>query len=274
MARPSEDVHKLSIIIQRELTRLARKLVGKSDTSVFVEGVKYTQELPKAKSDYAASVSEAILKAYKKQGFLHPSFKTGWIDDDIILDNFQGIIKQLPDQLLRNVKELNDDVVRLTANGAMTQQEAAKQIASKIGSEFKFVSKDGRKWRVDTVTKRMIRDQCKEATRKTSEAIANELDTDVFQVSQHSGARVKCAKDQGKIFSLVGGTFKDLDGKQHKVLSWAESSRGEPDGLFGYNCRHIEYPLVKGFSVPSKIDPMKSLSNRLNRNEIVQKVTT
>lgn len=268
MKKQIKDVHKLSIQMQNDLTKFIYREINNSESSIISHIIQYTSSLPEPTSSYAVNVSEAIAKAYKRQGFLSGEFSTGWINDKDILDNFKGMVDQLPFNALQNVKSLNKELVRLTADGYTTQSEAVRLMKLNVKNDFVFKSKDGRQWRFDTIVKRMIRDQCKNATRETSKTIANELGTDVFQVSTHAGARPKCAKDQGKLFSDAGGVFEDLNGDEHKVLPWAESSRGDADGLFGYNCRHIEYPLVAGFSVPSKTDPMKKLSNELNRNEV------
>ena len=72
----------------------------------------------------------------------------------------------------------------------------------------------------------------------------------LVEVSSHSGARPKCAKDQGKIFNRngKGGYTTDLHGKKIRYYAWSDSSYGEPDGLLGINCGHKIYPFIPGIS--------------------------
>ena len=72
----------------------------------------------------------------------------------------------------------------------------------------------------------------------------------LVEVSSHSGARPKCAKDQGKIFNRSGGGgyTTDLHGRKIRYYAWSESSYGEPDGILGINCGHQIYPFTPGVS--------------------------
>lgn len=268
--RRYKDVHLLSIEIQKYLSKNIYNYLDKTDIEIINKITLYTKGLTRYKSDYVERVSNLILNAYRKQGILDNSFKMGWINDQNILDRFDGMITQLPEQVLKNVKLINKEVTRLLVDGDITKQQAINAVKNTIG-EFSFFSRDGRRWKMNTLVSRMIRDECKRATNETSESIAKELGTNIYQVSKHAGARPKCADDQGKLFSDSGGTFVDLNGKRHIVLPWSQSSKGEPDGLFGYNCRHIKYPMVKGFTVPSSIDPMKQIANELNKQTLVHK---
>lgn len=62
------------------------------------------------------------------------------------------------------------------------------------------------------------------------------------------GARPKCAPYQGRIFSRGGksGVAYDADGRAIPYSPLSETSFGQPDGLFGINCRHKKYPFVSG----------------------------
>jgi len=72
----------------------------------------------------------------------------------------------------------------------------------------------------------------------------------IIEVSSHSGARPKCAKDQGKLYDLDNGSgyVEDVNGKKIRYYPFSSTSYGKPDGLFGINCRHHMYPFVPGCS--------------------------
>ena len=74
---------------------------------------------------------------------------------------------------------------------------------------------------------------------------------DYIEIIKHSGARPKCADDQGQIFSLSGNTKPIVDGrgKKIKVRAWSSSSYGKPDGILGINCGHTRYAFVPNLSI-------------------------
>ena len=72
-------------------------------------------------------------------------------------------------------------------------------------------------------------------------ARADDYGLDLVEVDSHSGARPKCARDQGKIF--------DRSNKSKKYPHWNTSSYGEPDGLLGINCGHHIFPYMEGVSI-------------------------
>ena len=74
--------------------------------------------------------------------------------------------------------------------------------------------------------------------------------SDVFQVSSHAGARPLCYPYQGKLYSWSGNSGKITlgDGRAYEFKSIAETSYGEPAGLFGINCGHVPYPMIAGVS--------------------------
>ena len=87
--------------------------------------------------------------------------------------------------------------------------------------------------------------------RAAQDARCDEWGIQLIEVSSHNGARPKCAPYQGRIFSRDGsrGVTRDLDGDRIEYIPLSETSYGEPDGLFGINCGHQQYPFIPGASV-------------------------
>src|SRR5690606_668684 len=63
---------------------------------------------------------------------------------------------------------------------------------------------------------------------------------DLVEVSAHDGARPLCEPYQGRIFSLSGN--------HPDYPALADTSMGDPAGLFGVNCGHVKYPYIEGIS--------------------------
>lgn len=62
---------------------------------------------------------------------------------------------------------------------------------------------------------------------------------------------LKCAPYQGRIFSRDGSSGVTVDGagNQVKYSPLSQTSYGEPDGLFGINCGHVQYPFIPGVNI-------------------------
>jgi len=112
------------------------------------------------------------------------------------------------------------------------------------------VDKLGREWSPEAYINMNIRTTVANTAHQAQFDRMDDYDLNLVEVSSHSGARPKCAKDQGKIFnrSGKGGVTEDLNGKKIRYYAWSESSYGEPDGLLGINCGHQIYPFVPGIS--------------------------
>ena len=109
-----------------------------------------------------------------------------------------------------------------------------------------FVDKRGRKWTPEAYVSMTLRSTAGNVATESMMARMEDLGLNLIQVSSHSGARPKCAKDQGKIFDRNNGSgyVEDINGKKIRYYPWSSSSYGEPDGLFGINCGHHGLPFI------------------------------
>lgn len=104
-----------------------------------------------------------------------------------------------------------------------------------------FVDKLGRNWTPEAYTNMVLRTSVSNTANGVQLARADDYEIDYVEVSSHSGARPKCAKDQGKVFCKSG--------KDKKYPAWSTSSYGKSDGLLGINCGHSIYPFIPGVSI-------------------------
>lgn len=103
-----------------------------------------------------------------------------------------------------------------------------------------IVDKAGRQWTTEAYANMVIRSNTRRVTTEVQMARAKEYGCDLVEISAHAGARPLCAPYQGKIFSLSG--------KDPKYPPFSSTSYGEPAGLFGINCGHMQYPYFPGIS--------------------------
>lgn len=134
--------------------------------------------------------------------------------------------------------------------GAESRQQAVRKCIRKFNEKGipAFVDRRGREWTPEAYVNMAMRNTAKQAAEEVQDARCRDAGVNLIQIDSHSGARPKCAKDQGKIFSLdnTSGETEDLNGRKIKYYPWKDSSYGEPDGILGINCGHHKWPFVPG----------------------------
>lgn len=139
------------------------------------------------------------------------------------------------------------DVLNKHAASVVMGAESRQQALRKCIREFNergipaFVDKSGREWTPEAYINMAMRSTSNTMAAEIQMARADDYGIDLVEVDSHSGARPKCARDQGKIF--------DRKNKSDKYPHWSSSSYGQPDGLLGINCRHHICPYIEGVSV-------------------------
>ena len=136
--------------------------------------------------------------------------------------------------------------------GAEARQAAMRQCIKEMTEKGipAFVDKRGREWSPEAYINMDIRTTANNVAHQAQFDRMDDYGIDLIEVSSHSGARPKCAKDQGRIFNRSGGggTTTDLRGHKIQYGAWKSSSYGEPDGILGINCGHHVYPFIPGVS--------------------------
>jgi len=149
------------------------------------------------------------------------------------------------------------DILNKNTGAVVTGAQARQAAMRKTIKEFNergipgFVDKRGREWSPEAYVNMDIRTTVTNVAHEAQFARMDDYGLNLVQISSHSGARPKCAKDQGKIFDKgnKSGYVSDLYGKKIRYYPWSSSSYGEPDGILGINCGHFAYPFVPGVSL-------------------------
>lgn len=144
------------------------------------------------------------------------------------------------------------DVLNRNASNAVMGAESRAQAVKHCIEQFNnrgipaFVDKAGREWTPEAYVNMAIRNTVKNVADEAQSARCKDYGINLIEIDSHSGARSKCAKDQGKIYDLdnQSGETEDGSGRKIKYYPWNSSSYGEPDGILGINCRHHKYPFV------------------------------
>lgn len=174
--------------------------------------------------------------------------KPAWVN---LIKGIRGYIEQDLDR--QATLDVLNKHTGATIIGAETRQQAVRRAINELLDNGipAFVDKAGREWSPEAYVNMDIRTTVTNTAHQAQDERMDDYGLDLFQVSSHSGARPKCAKDQGKIFSRKNksGYTTDLNSRRVRFYPQSSSSIGEPDGLFGINCGHFKLPFVPGLSM-------------------------
>ena len=137
-----------------------------------------------------------------------------------------------------------------TVMGAESRSEAVRKCIKEFNNKGipAFVDAAGREWSPEAYINMDIRTTVSNTANAAQDARCDDYGIDLIAVSSHPGARPKCAPYQGRIFSRSNksGIAHDGNGKEIHYEPLSSTSYGEPDGLFGINCKHKKYPFIDG----------------------------
>lgn len=137
-------------------------------------------------------------------------------------------------------------------SGQMSLQEATRKTIRELAQKGipAFVDKRGREWSPEAYVMMDMRSTLGNTARAAQDARCDQYGINLIEVSSHLGARPLCAPYQGRIFSRDGSKGVTTDGAGGKIYytPLSETSYGQPAGLFGINCGHVQYPFVPGIN--------------------------
>lgn len=157
-----------------------------------------------------------------------------------------------------------DKAVMNVASGAFSSEQAVEQVVSELEkSGLRYVNyASGITRGIDVAAHLAVRTTLNQMSADISMSNAEQLGTDLVEVSSHGGARdgdghANHAGWQGKVYSISGKAHpKESKRLGYKILS-LEAVTGyphDPAGLCGYNCKHTFYPFIAGISDPTPLE--------------------
>ena len=137
-------------------------------------------------------------------------------------------------------------------SGQMSLQEATRKTIRELAQKGipAFVDKRGREWSPEAYVMMDMRSTLANTARAAQDTRCDEYGIKLIEISSHLGARPKCAIDQGKIYSRDGTSGVTTDGAGNKIpfTPFSKTSYGQPDGILGINCGHVQYPFAPGIN--------------------------
>lgn len=151
-------------------------------------------------------------------------------------------------------------------SGQMSLQEATRKTIRELAQKGipAFVDKRGREWSPEAYVMMDMRSTLANTARSAQNARCDEYGINLIELSSHLGARPKCAIDQGKIYSRDGTSGVTTDGAGNKIhfTPFSQTSYGQPDGILGINCGHVQYPFAEGINFQRYFPYPKEENNR------------
>ena len=157
-----------------------------------------------------------------------------------------------------------DSAIMNIASGGFSSGQAVEQVVSDLEkSGIRHVDfGSGISRGIDVAAALAVRTTLGQMAAEISMSNAEELGTDLVEVSSHAGARegIGCASHvdwQGKVYSISGKAHPEEEkrlGYKIEKLSDVTGYPDDPTGLCGYNCRHTFYPFIEGISEPNPIE--------------------
>lgn len=164
-----------------------------------------------------------------------------------------------------------DTAERVTAEvlaGSKTGRQAISETVSGWSQKglkaFKYTSNRGGKTIECTMTPEayaqvITRTTTANVRREAQYERMDEYGLDLIQISSHADARPGCAPYQGNVYSLNGKT------PGYPLLS--ETSYGEPDGIFGINCRHTSTVYTPGQKKTFEPYPLRETEDKYQESQ-------
>lgn len=283
----SEDLLKLYADLESDLIVAYSKTISKdSFTSVWIRNRalavrELRKELEKTIRKYNPKISKVVydtlndtsFKALESdERFYRKAVEKGLLEDigDIIDSKaLKDMLDKSYELTMDNFKKMNSTAIMTTANktrinralndivsGAFTKEEGIRKAVNELTEQgiTGIVFDSGRRMGLVEYARMTLTTSSMQCTRDLVNERMQEYGIDLVAISQHSGARPKCYPYQGRIF--VWGE------RTSKYPSIFDTSYGEPDGLFGINCRHYYTPYIEEMGI-YKEDKIKEKENNL-----------
>ena len=300
----TRDAERVFLQIEDEILNNAAKKLGKDKSLLTEEDIvswqanklsqlgKLNQENLEILSKYSKIELEELESMLEEVGYtavrevegdLKKGSQEGILLNPPDIDDSESLMQVLDAHSLEAKKRINNinntmlsqsgakytqvvnDVTGQVVAGIKTPNQALRQVVSEWAEKGipAMVDKLGRQWSTEAYVSMIIRSSSNNIARDMQDARMDEYGNDLVEISSHAGSRPKCEPYQGRIFSRSG--------KSKNYDSLANTSIGEPDGLFGINCNHFQYVYIPGISEQTYFPYDKEENDRIYKESQKQR---
>ncbi len=196
----------------------------------------------------------------------------------------KDVYKKLVTNICFTAKEIEQkqefiDILNKSASNVVVGAESRTKAVRECIKQFNkkgipaFVDKAGREWTPEAYVNMCVRNTSRNVADEVQFERCKEYGCNLIEISSHSGARPKCAKDQGKIFNLdnESGVTTDAEGTEIRFYPWDSSSYGDPDGILGINCGHHKHAFIPGVNIQTYFPVDETENDKLYEQTQVQR---
>lgn len=251
--------------LNKENIRIIAQMSGISQTAaerMLFEAAEEAVKMTEQGFRYMArqGLIDSVVEAYKSKNVkrvmknLQKQAKDSLnLTNTTMLHKAQEAFKNLVQNTAEEALKIMNNNTAAVITGAESRQQALRKTIRQFNEKgiTGFVDKRGRNWTPEAYVNMTMRTTAGSVANEVQTARCKDMGVNLIQIDSHSGARPKCAKDQGKIFSLdnTSEMTEDLNGRKIRYYPWNSSSYGEPDGILGINCGHHKFPFVPGVNI-------------------------
>lgn len=266
-------IAKSSGLSQRAAERMLNQLAEET-----IENIEpgFRNLVNKGLAEQAVDVGKSKNIKQVTRTLLNQAKETINLTNTTMLHKAQEAFRTLVQNTAQEAMRIMNNNAATLITGAESRQQAMVRTIRQFNEKgiTGFVDKRGRNWTPEAYVNMVMRTTAGSVAHEIQTARCLDYGINLISIDSHSGARPKCAKDQGKIFDLNNGsgTTEDLNGRKIKYYPWSSSSYGKPDGILGINCRHHKYPFVPGVNI-QRYFPTKDVdaNNKLYKQTQVQR---
>lgn len=214
---------------------------------------KTRAEIERMMEEAGAKAIHQDVAIYKRAGLSPPELAASPALQAVLIDgirNTEGLFTNLTgttaNTATKQFERALDRAWLQVQSGAFSQEDAIrtaiKDLAKKGVECIAYPS--GHVDHMDVAVRRAAVTGANQAALRLQDALADEMGSDLVEVTAHSGARPEHALWQGKVFSRSGTHPKYPDFR-------SSTGYGTGSGLGGWNCRHSWFVFFEGISDPA-----------------------
>lgn len=233
--RESMAAYDMCNRLVQQYRRKASKEIEDAFLKGSAEAMRLDDKIYKAAGMHASSIasSEALMDV-----IIAGAQKTNGVMDNLTMTTAVDASHAIQDALDRAYMQVS--------SGAYSFDQAARHTIVELGNAgYRAYSyRSGTHTSLEAASRRALITGLNQTTAQLQLARAQELNSNLVEVTAHAGARPSHAVWQGEIYSLTGSTSKYRN-------FYTATGYGTGAGLCGWNCYHSFYPYIEGISTPS-----------------------
>ena len=243
-------IKKYDVKARAELKKLFLEAIAKAEK----QDLKYFQFGKRELSANQRQIMTASLDRFTRdENFVNKTFEKYSKEFEEIYSSLTRMTLTVADASQTHfLKECNKAYMKVSS-GAYSWQDAYKDSVielAKNGVKTVYYNYSGKpvERSIESATRMNILTGINQTVSEVTLDNADDLGTDLVEVSAHIGARPEHEELQGRVYCLEGERdFVDSDGIVRHAPNFYTTCRfGEVDGICGINCRHSFYPYFEG----------------------------